>query len=173
MTTDPAEYYEPLTADDYYDDDDTPWADPAIRLAYEAALGEFIVTFNQLEDLVVRLVDYSCRMIKRPVPRSASSSYAGAVDLLEIMGGMQVLHLQGAPIAELRSIGKTRNFLVHGHFDQNPFDGSYVVSPVRAGKPDHVKPEAIRELSGRAMRAWETLRHSEAVFAFRDVKLPD
>ncbi len=27
-------------------DDDTPWADPAIRTDYEAALGRFILAFN-------------------------------------------------------------------------------------------------------------------------------
>jgi len=28
------------------DDDDIPWADPEIRVNYEAALGRFILAFN-------------------------------------------------------------------------------------------------------------------------------
>jgi len=37
------------------DDDDVKWADPAIALEYNAALGEFVVEFNGLDNLVSKL----------------------------------------------------------------------------------------------------------------------
>lgn len=171
LEDDPGAPYEPLTAEDYFDDDDQPWADPSIQRAYEAALGHFVVTFNLLEDRMNLVLDYAYQVIQRPVPKVWN--YASKIDLLDALGAMGVLQLDGAPIGELRQIGRMRNFLVHGHFDQNPFDGSYVVRPIQRGKkPDHVRPEAIDAMSVRAMAAFDKLRHSEAIFFFRHVSLP-
>src|SRR4051812_3049103 len=38
------------------DDDDTPWADPAIRASYEAALGKFILAFNQIDFYLAKIL---------------------------------------------------------------------------------------------------------------------
>lgn len=155
------DYYEPGT-----------WADPNIRLAYQASLGAFVVAFNELDDMVTRLVGFAYAVIERPLPRSIPRNFAAKVDLLETFGGMKVLQLHDAPISELRAINAMRNFLVHGHFDQNPFDGSYVVVPVnRAKQADHIHAAKIDEWAGRATRAWEILRVQDAAYEFRDMDL--
>jgi hypothetical protein len=159
-----------VEADDYYEPD--TWADPNIRLAYQASLGAFVVNFNELDDLVTRLVGFAYEVIERPLPRSIPRSFAAKVDLLETFGGMKVLQLQDAPISELRAINAMRNFLVHGHFDQNPFDGSYVVIPVnKAQQADHIQAAVIDAWSARATIAWEKLRVPEAVYYFRDTDM--
>lgn len=156
--------YPELDEGDYYDEVE-PFADPNIRRQYEAALGEFIVAFNELDDLVVQVVGYACQVVGRSVPRNING-YAASVDLLDILGGSNVLQLHGAPIAEMRELGKMRNLLAHGHFDQNPFDGSYRVVQ-RSGKPRYVTAEAISQWSERAFKAYSDLKPSDASFWFR------
>jgi hypothetical protein len=49
------------------DDEDIPWADPQIRLDYEAALGRFILAFNELDYYLSMLI--ANEYIERKVPR--------------------------------------------------------------------------------------------------------
>lgn len=48
------------------DEDDIPWADPAIQTDYEAALGSFLVSFNRLENLIGDLLEESLAHLGRP-----------------------------------------------------------------------------------------------------------
>lgn len=154
-----------LDETDYYDDG-MPFANPAIRTGYENALGEFMVAFNELDDFVTTVVGYAYQEIERKLPANIKT-YAARVDLLDVFGGTKVLLLENAPIAELRELGKMRNFLAHGHFDQNPFDGSYVVKP-RSGKSRYVKAESIRAYTTRAFEVIDKLRAVEAVAHIKD-----
>lgn len=142
-----------------------PFADPEIRSRYQAALGEFIVAFNELDDQVAKIVGYAYETIERRHPKNLSNTYAARIDLLDTFGGMNVLQLGTAPIEELRELGRMRNFLAHGHFDQNPFDGSYVVTG-RSGTPKYIKAEAIEVLTDRILVALDALRLPVAVFEF-------
>ena len=58
--------------------------------------------------------------------------------------------------------------MAHGHFDQNPFDGSYdvVAKNVRANYP----VESLDALTEKATKAWEMLRDSQLYFHFKDVE---
>ncbi len=40
------------------DDDDVPWADPEIRIDYEAALGRFILAFNEVDYRLTQLIGW-------------------------------------------------------------------------------------------------------------------
>ena len=51
--------------DTLYDDDDIPWASPEIRANYEAALGRFILAFNQLDNLLTEIIEIVLRRLKR------------------------------------------------------------------------------------------------------------
>lgn len=144
---------------------DQPLADPSVRLKYQAALGEFIVTFNELDDLVTKLVGYAFQVIKRPQLQNIRRNFGSKVDLLDAFGGMDVLKLSAAPIGELRAIATMRNTLAHGYVDQNSFSEAFVVKPGdTTGKV--VKAEAIEAWSDRAMRALEPLKYSEAMYWF-------
>jgi hypothetical protein len=42
--------------DEPYDDDDIPSADPAIRTDYEAALGRFVLAYNEVDYRVSQVI---------------------------------------------------------------------------------------------------------------------
>ena len=48
-----------------FDDDDTPWASPEIRTNYEAALGRFILAFNQIDNQLTDIIETVLRRLKR------------------------------------------------------------------------------------------------------------
>lgn len=148
---------------DFYEPD--AWADPNIRLIYEAALGAFVVEFNALDHMVTTLVGWAFQTINRPLPKAIPNFYAAKVDLLDTLGGMKVLQLDQAPIAELREVGRMRNFLAHGLFDQDPF-GSYVIRKIASTQERHVKAEAIYEWTKRARACRDKLELSKAAFWF-------
>jgi hypothetical protein len=152
---------------DFYPDDE-PFADPSVRLNYQAALGEFIVTFNELDDLVTKLVGYAYQVIKRPLPKNIGRNFASKVDLLDAFGGVDLLKLSGAPIGELRDIAEMRNTLAHGYVDQSSFSEAFVVKPGDT-KGKVVKAKTIEAWSDRATRALERLKYSEAVYWFGHV----
>lgn len=159
-----------LAAEDW---ENEPWADPAIAAEYKAALGDFVVAFNQLDSLISKLICNALDVLKRPdlQKRYLSRSFAAKVDALELLGLSKVLRLDTAPLLEVRNISSMRNRLVHAHFDQNPFDGSYVLIQPKDGKEDYVGPAEIKKWSERAQEAWQALRYFDAVYVFRDIKV--
>jgi hypothetical protein len=60
---------------------------------------------------------------------------------------------------------QVRNFLAHGHFDQTPYDGSYVVR-LRDKKPSYYSAKVIDGLTEHATKASDALRSSHAVYLF-------
>lgn len=64
------------------------------------------------------------------------------------------------PIPLMKQIARERNTLAHGHFDQNPFDGSYdiVVKNVRAS----YSAERLDGLTDKADKALHALRYASA-----------
>ena len=47
------------------DDDDVPWASPEIRQQYEAALGRFILAFNELDNLLTEIIQTTLERLDR------------------------------------------------------------------------------------------------------------
>lgn len=157
-----------LTEEDFFDDDDTPWADPQIQLDYQAALGEFVVEFNRLDDTVSKVLSYALLETKRDhlAKTYLASQFSYRVDLIDLLGGSNVQGLASAPVADLKAVASVRNVLVHAHFDQNPFDGSYTL--VQKGRDSHLKTEAIRKWSKRVADVTHKMGHFEAQWWFRD-----
>jgi hypothetical protein len=69
--------------DDEPDDDDIPWASPEIRQSYEAALGRFILEFNQVDNLLGDIIETVLTRLKRgeliarlQAPRTSSACEA-------------------------------------------------------------------------------------------------
>ena len=115
-----------------WEDEAEPWADPEIQKGYQAALGEFIVTFNRLDAALTKIVRLALGDAGKLglFPQIRAQGYGAklqALELLQTSPSMVAIH--GVPIDEMRKVAAIRNFLAHAHFDQNPFDGSYGHGP--------------------------------------------
>ncbi|RWE29170.1 MAG: hypothetical protein EOS78_30655 [Mesorhizobium sp.] len=136
---------------------------------YEAALGAFLVIFNRIENTVSDIVVLALKKAEREdILRSLSGDlFARKLTTLELLS---VAYPQAAPrelVEELRRLGAERNNLAHGHFDQNPFDGSYRVVTDR--NTLSISVAQIGKLTARADKAWDELRSSQAFFWFDDL----
>jgi len=153
------------------EDFEPPSADPAIQREYESALGAFIVAFNTVDNQVAKVLRYALAVLDRAKLANLPSNFAARVDLLDLIGATKVLALHTIDYEELRKIGRQRNFLAHGYFDQNPFDGSYTV--VDRKREEHVRADVVRQWATRAQDAWSRLRGPEAAWVFRGVTVPE
>jgi hypothetical protein len=112
--------------DDWYND--MPSADPAIRKEYEAALGRFILAFNEVDYRLSQVIaaELSMRGDSKLIATAAKGSFAQRLEKLELlMSAAKSPQFAALPVAKLWSLNGARNDLAHGHFDQNPYDGSY------------------------------------------------
>jgi hypothetical protein len=118
----------PDDADDFFDDD-VPFADAAIRLNYEAALGAFILAFNQLDNLLGKLLRITLTSLDRTdliIASVNNASFAARVSLLDILKhSIEGRAIADVPVDQLRSVAGERNILAHAHFEENPFSGEY------------------------------------------------
>jgi hypothetical protein len=157
-------------ADEDYED--VPFALPEIREAYEAALGRFMLAFNEIDNRVTELIDIVLTRLARTelIKLCTNQSFSFKLIILDILGeskeGDGILNVG---FKSMRELAKHRNHLAHGHFDQNPFDGSYeVVSPKKNVAADY-PVEKLDRLIADAEKVITTLRYGEAVYSFKDI----
>ena len=147
--------------------DDIPTADPEIQKDYEAALGAFLVAFNHIEKIVNDIIFLALEKAERIdiLKRVRGDSFQRKLITLELIS---LAHpgalLSKSSIEELRDLAASRNGLAHGHFHQNPFDGSYEIVTDR--KAFLMPVTGLKRLTERAESAWDALRHAEAYFSF-------
>lgn len=153
-----------------WDDDNIPWADPAIRVDYEAALGRFILAFNEVDHRLSHLIRQELLVRNRPdlADSVATGSFAQRLETLDVLSSKaENRELSSLPFARLRLLNSDRNRLAHGHFDQNPFDGSYKLS-LKAKAHDY--PSArIAEMATELGKIADLFRFTETFYAFEDV----
>jgi hypothetical protein len=155
------------------DEDDTPWASPEIQKNYEAALGRFILAFNRMDNMLSEVLLMALRRLNRPdllqacVSRGVPEKLL-ALELLQAAG--EGSRLESLPANAIKQVSAERNVLVHGHFDQNPFDGSYdiVTRKRRADYP----VEKLDLLTQRAAEASDALNLCVARYSFEPRGLP-
>ena len=102
--------------------------------------------------------------------RLRGDSFRRKLVTLELISLAHPRPLPKSAIDELRDLAARRNELAHGHFHQNPFDGSYEILTNRKALPmpvTHLKQ--LKQLTERAESAWDTLRSAEAYFVFDDL----
>ncbi|RZN20037.1 hypothetical protein [Bradyrhizobium sp. Leo121] len=150
-------------------DDDVPWASPEIRLRYEAALGRFILSFNELDNRLTEIIETTLKRIGRNdlVKSCTNQNFALKLLVLDLLkSSSEGAAIANVPVTLMKQIAGERNTLAHGHFDQNPFDGSYdiVAKNVRA----FYSVERLEELTANADKALEALRYASAVYDFGD-----
>jgi hypothetical protein len=151
------------------DDDGGPWASPEIREGYEAALGRFMLAFNEADNRLTDIITTILTRQKRQdlIGPSTRQNFALKLLVLDLLKASR--EGQGAasvPIDQLRAVAGHRNILAHGHFDQNPFDGSYQVVSKNIAKDYPV--EMLKSLTAEVAKACEALRHAEAFYDFVD-----
>lgn len=114
--------------DPYYDD--VPWADPSIRTNYEAALGRLILAHNEVDFRITKLIERCLKRLGSPqsmerLKRGQLVDRLRALDLLKALP--MRLEVERVDIEKLHQLNNERNIVAHGHFEQNPFDGDYVL----------------------------------------------
>ena len=105
-------------------DDDVPWADPNIRKDYEAALGRFILLFNELDYHVGSFIRAELKRSGQSQLSDEGASFSQRLPLFGVLARADP-YVSQVSVEDLRSLNGNRNILAHGYFDQNPFDGSY------------------------------------------------
>jgi hypothetical protein len=159
---------------DAEEDDDIPFADPAIRADYEAALGQFILAFNEVDYRLSQVIrsELSRRSRTDLAATASNGPFAQRVATLEILASATPNdRLSASPFARLRSLNADRNNLAHGHFDQNPFDGSYSI--VLATKTRDYPAARVRGLGLELAQIAEWLRTTEILYDFEDLTKKD
>ena len=70
-------------------------------------------------------------------------------------------------VGKLKSLNADPNHLAHGHFDQNPFDGSY--SLVLAARTRDYPVSRILALAAELAQIADQFRHAEILYDFDDL----
>lgn len=163
-----------MTSDDF-PGDDVPWAPPEIRLEYEAALGKFMLAYNQLDHLLAETVATALETLgrkdlatvkKQPIHQQDFWFRLYVLDLLKSTLVRQAF--EQVDVQAMRDINQQRALLAHAHMDQNPFDGSYTLIKSGADKGDGYTSERLLDLAKKADGLWDVLRYAEAYFTFKD-----
>jgi hypothetical protein len=151
-------------------DDETPFADPAIRIEYEAALGQFILAYNEVDYRLSQVIraELSKRGSKNLAGTAAKGFLTQRLEALELLAtSSKNLMLSPSSITRLRTLNTDRNNLAHGHFDQNPFDGSYWI--VLKAKAADYPVERIHALTSELTQIAGELRTNELIYDFEDL----
>jgi hypothetical protein len=153
-----------------FDDDDVPWADPAIRADYEAALGRFVLAFNEVDYRLSKIINVVLLSRDRPdlATSAARGAFAQRLETLDLLrSSTENGELSALPLARLRVLNSDRNQLAHGHFDQNPFDGSYTL--LLSAKTRNFPIMRVAELASELAAIAEQFRFTELAYQFDDL----
>lgn len=162
--------------DDKIDDDDVPWASPEIRREYVAALGAFMLEYNQLDHLLTSVLDKILIRLGRQdlvddnnaIYKKDFATKVHVLDLLKSIPGE--CGIASIPVHDLRQLGQDRAVLAHGHMDQNPVDGSYRLMVKGRNKGTSFTVKRISGLTAKARQLWSALQHAEAFYWFDTVE---
>ena len=163
-------------------DDDLPQADPAIRTNYEAAVGRLILAHNEVDYRLTTVIRFAIAKLggDSGLHRLAGGMFAQRVDSLALLQAIPInLYLGKIDCAQLRELNEQRNIVAHGHFEQNPFDGSYNLIGKRKYATQQqwserqFPAERLDELSGLLGNLADTLRYVEACFCFDGVEVEE
>ncbi len=163
--------------DDFGPDIDEPFADPAIRTGYQAALGRFIMAHNEVDFWMTGILT---KVVKMLAPDGSLDSFAMG-DFSERLKNMGLLSrlvphvgFGGAGDQRLAELNGVRNVLAHSHFDQDPWEGTYeiVKKKHRSLKADRLKNLNEKNINDQAGELERIARHMSAVFDFIDHPVP-
>lgn len=139
---------------DWDDDEDIPEADPAIRKDYEAALGRLILAHNDVDLHLTRLIECCLRKLGDPpeLTRLKKGMFAQRLENLRMLNAISSdLKLRHVDFDELSDLNGQRNIVAHGHFEQNPFMGDYVLMTNKQIHKDY-STDRLNEIAERLAR---------------------
>lgn len=119
-----------LRLDFEFDEPEEPCADPAIRAGYRDALGRFIMAHNEVDFWMTGILTKAARMLAPDgsLDRLATGDFAErTTNLTLLMKTAPHLALGNVGNGRLSQLNGTRNILAHGHFDQDPWEGSFEI----------------------------------------------
>jgi hypothetical protein len=103
-------------------------ADPAIRQANEQALGAFIMAHNEV-DFYLSLVLRKLTLRMRPdntLREFCKGHFIQRLNYLELLSAAEIIN-QDIDFKALRHINRIRNIVAHGYYEENIFDGEYIL----------------------------------------------
>lgn len=155
--------------DDSWMDDDIPWADPEIKKAYEAALGKFVLAYNQIDYYLGHIIALVLRNNDEPVINQIrNQTLTNKLLLLRCLRHTtEGRGLADLPFDKIEEINGKRNNYAHGHMEQNPFDGSFEI--IQKKKLQNPSTKELLELAKNAEELWDRLRIIEMQYEFGDV----
>ena len=133
-----------------WDDYDLPFADPAIRREYEAALGRFILAHNEVDYRLGLVLNFAKTHlgITDKLDRVLNGGFAERANILALLQKFPGLGLPNVSADRLGELNTIRNHVAHGHFSQHPFTGSFeVVSSQKRLTPKTYTAAYLDELS--------------------------
>jgi hypothetical protein len=156
---------------------DEPIADPAIREAYQNALGRFMVAHNEVDFWMSGILE---KAVKALDPDGGLNGLAlgdfsaRATKLALLMKTAPHLALGGVGIGRLHELNGTRNILAHSHFDQDPWDGTYEIVKARHRNLTEKRLNNLNAdtINAQAKELEEIAAHMSAVFDFIDHPVP-
>jgi hypothetical protein len=157
------------------DDDDIPWASPEIQANYEAALGRFILAFNRLDNHLTEIIETVLVRLQRSdlIKACTQKEFSHKLLVLDLLkSSSEGQGIRDVSLTQMRQIAVERNKLAHGHFDQNPFDGTYDVV-TKGSVRSQYSVEDLDALAATAAKAWDELRYAEAYYTFVDAPADD
>lgn len=160
------------------DIDDPPFADPKIRRDYEAALGRLILAYNEVDFRLTAVLLTAVQKMGRTdrLKYLTNGKFEQRLCNLAMLSDLvPQLGIPDIDFAELRQLNNDRNNVAHGHFDQNPYDGSYVLltsKQFEAAKRqtyENYPISALNRITDKLKRAAETLHEAELAIQFDDL----
>lgn len=135
-----------------------PFAGPGTQKAYEAALGQFLVAFNGIDNRVREITRYALSDLGRPELWNflKNQQYQQQVTNLQLIS-LGVDWLSDLPYQQMMELNKTRNLLAHGHYDQDLFSESFRILDQRKMTGDTTTVEDVRAATAKALNIQEEL----------------
>lgn len=122
-------------------------ADPEIKKANEQTLGAFILAHNEVDYYLTRILDILTLRLRSDgsLSKFCRGTFAQRLNYLELLLATDVANLD-INFDILYQINRKRNIVAHGHYDENPFDGSYTIiesKNARDGRPTNFSINAL------------------------------
>lgn len=161
------------------DFDDVPWAPPELREKHEAALGRFMLAFNELDHLLTGLLEIVLSrldrtdLIKVRGTEIAKKDFSFRIYVLDVLKSTpEGQGIANVPVKDLRDLAGQRAILAHAHMDQNPFDGSYRLVKSGEDKGGDFTSKRIDGMTKQAESLRLSLRNAQAFYEFSEVAVP-
>ncbi|MER8371733.1 hypothetical protein [Mesorhizobium sp. M1406] len=117
-----------------------PFSGPNTQKAYQAALGQFLVAFNRIDNEIRRIIVKLLGDQGRPDLWSSlrKDMYLKQVTNLQLIA-LGLEWFPALPYDRMSELNSTRNTLAHGHYDQDLFSDNFQIVGRETGKPTTIE----------------------------------